>query len=101
MTTWLITALLFFADAGTLTEAGKVTSMVADLGPLGLLAFGLYFVAKRLQQVQKELDEERAARLDDAKKINTTMLEQVKAFKEAGLLSLPSKTTSSRNPPQE
>ncbi len=78
-----------------------MTSMVADLGPTGLLASALYFLVKDWLRVRRELDAEKAARLDDAKKINTTMLDQVKAFKEAGLLSLPSKTTSSRNPPQE
>jgi hypothetical protein len=100
MTTWLITALLFFAG-DTLTDAGKVTKIVGDLGPIGLLAFALYFVGKRLQQVQKELDAERAARLDDAKRVNSTLIDQVKAFREAGLLSLPSRTPSSKSPPPE
>lgn len=93
---WLNTPIL--ASSPAVTEIGN---LVGNLGPTGLLGLAIFFLGREYYRVRDRLEKSEAARLLEAQSSNKTLLETVKALKEAGLLSLPSKTPTSMNPTRE
>lgn len=93
---WLNTPIL--AASSQVEEIGNI---VANLGPTGLLGLAIFFLGREYYRVRDRLEKSEAARLLEAQSSNKTLLETVKALKEAGLLSLPSKIPSSTSPPRE
>lgn len=52
----------------------ELVDFVSSLGPTGLLGLALYLIAREYLAMRKQLDEEKAARLADARENTTKML---------------------------